>query len=495
MNRRALSLLAAWMLCLLPWPTAFAAAATTAIVVEDRVPLRAEARDSAQPHATLWKGDVLEVRGEHMDYLQVYDHRHERAGFVLASQVRPLDLRPEHATELMVVVRFLLGSPGDESLGIGYAAAYLQAAAADAIDAEVFAALGTLADHLARRGALRQSKAGAEQLAAHLDVAASYGVVIRSFEHAGRMQLCYDGEALRRVMALPATPARKADAALALTRPECVDPDLTPLDRYAYDAWRADVLDRVPADGLPAHIRNRLRLRNAAVRASVAFALTRLGKPALEAGSLSLHELTGVDRQQLVERDGPDYDEAAVRVGAARWAAEGPPEAASGSILHKASGLAVLTRAGEPGQTCIVLVDTRHGDKAPLLKHCTYATVWTASARANAQGDVVTLAVQPLDSWRELWVLQRAANGWKVDVVPPGDMLDVGYVEFAGWVPGQRKLLAALETRSAGRFVQRFEIIDLDRMLVDKHAGKPEYLSLFYRWQDAQWKRQTVSLR
>lgn len=118
-----------------------------------------------------------------------------------------------------------------------------------------------------------------------------------------------------------------------------------------------------------------------------------------------------------------------------------------------------------------------------------------ADVRANAQGNVIALAAQPLDSWRELWVLQRSANGWKLDVVPPGDVLDVGYVEFAGWVPGTRKLLAARETRSAGRFVQRFEIIDLDRMLVDKHADKPEYLSQFYRWQDPQWKRQTVSLR
>jgi hypothetical protein len=76
-------------------------------------------------------------------------------------------------------------------------------------------------------------------------------------------------------------------------------------------------------------------------------------------------------------------------------------------------------------------------------------------------------------------------------VVPPGDMLDVGYVEFAGWSPGQRKLRGL----RAGRFVQRFEIIDLDCMRVVKHADKPEYLSLFYRWHGPQWKRQPVSLR
>ena len=45
-------------------------------------------RDSAAQQAVLWQGDALEVRGERFGYLQVYDHRRERAGYVLASQVR-----------------------------------------------------------------------------------------------------------------------------------------------------------------------------------------------------------------------------------------------------------------------------------------------------------------------------------------------------------------------------------------------------------------------
>ncbi len=491
--RPLLTIGAGWLLSIALLGTALAQ--SRAIVVEDRVLLRAEARDSAQQHATLWEGDVLEVRGERMDYLQVYNHRRERAGFVRAAQVRLLPDGTEHAADLLAVLRFLRDSPDDEALGIGYAAAFLQAADAKEIDAEVLAALGHFADRLAQRGSMRRSQASAEVIAAHLEVAASYGIVVKSYEHGGRMQLCYDGEALRRVLALPATAVQKANAALALTRPECVDPDHTPMQRYSFDAWRAEVLDRVPVDGVAAYLRNRLQVRRAAVSASLAFAMTRLGKPNTEIGQLAIDALAAVDTRQLTERDSDEYADAAVRVGASRWAADAQPQAGSGDVLHKASGLALSSSAGETGQTCISVTDARHPLKAPLLRHCTHATVWLSSARANATGDVIALAVQPLDGWRELWVLQRGAQGWRVDVVPPGDTLDVGYVEFAGWVPGSRKLLTARESRSDGRFTQRFEVLSLDRMVVEKHADKPEYLSVFYRWQDPEWKQQTVALR
>ena len=65
-------------------------AVTMAVVVQDQSALRAAPRDSAAQQAVLWQGDVLEVRGERIDHLQVWDHRRERAGFVKASQVRLL---------------------------------------------------------------------------------------------------------------------------------------------------------------------------------------------------------------------------------------------------------------------------------------------------------------------------------------------------------------------------------------------------------------------
>jgi hypothetical protein len=303
------------------------------------------------------------------------------------------------------------------------------------------------------------------------------------------MQLCYDGEAYRRVLALPAAAEERARAALALTRPECIAPDLTPLARYELDSWRIDVLSRVPREELPEHLRNRLRLRSAGVLASFAFQRARRGESGQETMALALQELAGVNKLELAEEDNSAYADAAVRVGASRWSAESAAAVA-------AKGLHVETSAGEPGQTCIALVDAKHDAAHALARRCTYGLVWTASASANAAGSVLALAVQPLDSWRELWLFQQGPDGWRIDVLPPSlTDTELGYVEFAGWVPGKAQLLAARETRVEGRFKRSFEVIDLATLAVDKAVEDPSHLSVFYRSQDAAWKRQSVAVR
>src|SRR3954470_10592711 len=110
-----------------------AASLGTALVTTDSAVLRAAPRESAQQQAQLRQGELLEVRGERLDHLQVWDPQRERGGFVKATQVRRLTGTPAEAAELLAVTRFVREAPGAESLGIGIAAAWLRAAPAEAV--------------------------------------------------------------------------------------------------------------------------------------------------------------------------------------------------------------------------------------------------------------------------------------------------------------------------------------------------------------------------
>lgn len=468
------------------------ALALVAIVSSDQVALRAAPRDSAPQQALLWQGDSVEVRGARLDYVQVYDYRRERGGFVRASQLRTQALVPENAEPLLNVVRFLRDTPGAESQGIAYVAAYLKAAPANTIGAEPFDALGVMAERLAQRASARRGRNPDPALAAHLEIAANYGVEFLSFERNGRMQLCYEGNAFRRVLALGATPEMEARAALALTRHDCIASSMPPVERQRFDEWRGDVLDRIDVGALPPLLQQRIRMRRAGVWASLAHQAARRGDPAVTAGQRSLEALAGVNRNDLAESDAFDYAEAAVRTGAARWAAE--------PVAPPTPGLAIEAVAGATGQTCVRLVDGRHRDSAGaapvLVERCTWSVVWTASASANAQSTALALAVQPLDAWRELWLFRKDGDAWRIDVLPPAfDDPDVGYLEFAGWVPAGTHALAVREAKVDGRFKRSYELINLATLETEKRADSPDAIRLFHRWQSPAWKRMTVSLR
>ena len=215
---------------------------TAAVVIGDHVALRATADRTAAQQAVLWKGDWLEVRGDKKGWLKVYDHRHERGGWIAAKNVKQVELVETSAPAVRAVVDFLRDTPGQESLGIAYAAIYLKVAPPGAIDAPLMVELGTMADRLARRA----SAAGGDAAAAEqLEVVRSWGVVMRSVEQPAGARICYDGSAFHAGLALGPGPADAATAVLALTEPGCEPMGLGATERAARDEARLALLEPV----------------------------------------------------------------------------------------------------------------------------------------------------------------------------------------------------------------------------------------------------------
>ena len=246
---------------------------------------------------------------------------------------------------------------------------------------------------------------------------------------------------------------------------------------------------------LPGYLRNRVQMRRASVWGAAAFQQARKNAtdPAVAvAAARALTELSGVSKAELPDEDQSAYNDAAMRVSAERWAlvpAAAPVAAASTRPM-------LLTEPGAPGETCVLLVDAQHSAKAPLLRRCTYGVVWAASASTNREGTAVALAVQPLEGWRELWVLRKTEGGWLADVLPPAAATpETGVAEWAGWVPGGQQMLVAREARGQGRYRKSFEVVRLEGLTTERVTGDVAALPLFQRWQDPAWKRQTLSLR
>jgi hypothetical protein len=471
-----------------------------ALVAEDPAVLRNAPRDNAPAQVTLWRGDWLEVRGEAAGFLKVYDHRHERPGYIRPSQVREYRIDPETASELASVVRFLRDSSGYESLGIGTAALALRASPAGADTSELLASIGSMAERLARRASARRADSKDATLAAHVAVAESYGVkfeVIDPIETGGRGRICYDGEAWTAVLAAPAAaPAERARAALFLSVDPCRDPAQPPAEARLWNDRRLRALESIDfaaAGALPAALGGRVRLRNAEALAWRAFDEARQGhaEAAARAEAAAVRELAICDRGVLAPEDLDLYDETAVRVAASRWATEVPPK---GTTARKT---AVSFVPRQPGETCVRVSDGG-GDKARLLgERCTFGVVWPSALRWAPSGDVATLAVQPLPAWTELWVLRRGADGsWAFETLTPATAdPDVGYVEAAGFSPDGSRLLLVREARASGHLARRFQVLDAGTLAVQKWASSAGKLLAFKRWSAPSWRAGTLALR
>lgn len=500
--------------------------ASLAIVVSDHASVRSTPRSAATELTTLWQGDVVEIRGEQAEYLKVYSYRRERGGYVRNEAVRKVGLTEADAPELLAVMRFLREIPGSEALGISYGAAYLKAVSPRAMTSEAFEAIGEMAERLADTAS--GSGPQAAGVAARLEVVTQFGVRMQSFERNGRIKVCYDGELYRSVLTRAGVTAEQtAHAVLALTRPDCIEPGTSVTARAALDEERRGLLERVQDTNLTPVTRSRVHARRAAVWSAISFAQARHGQPAAPAAQRALVELTAVHPADLGEIYQSEYADAVLRVSAIRWAAARVPVAndviaaasmqtpsATAVQVAQANPVAVgvpaavmplpggalalsTTPGAEPGQTCLSLDESRpQRPKTTLARRCTFGLIWLASAQAIPQAQALVLSVQPLESWRELWVFHQIAGKWLVDVIAPGlDEPDEGYVEYAGFAPGTARILLVREVRKRARFKRWFEEVRLDDLVLVRQASAPELLRDFGRWQDVRWRRDTLALR
>jgi hypothetical protein len=285
---------------------------------------------------------------------------------------------------------------------------------------------------------------------------------------------------------------------------------LQPLARTQLAVWQSDVLDRVESkdnketkqsNNLSGYLKNRIQMRRAAVLSYLSFQRTRMNATPevlklaglnTEAAVLAQNAIDafgGVSKNELPDEDVALYNDTAMRVNANRWAAMTLPVAES-KVLR------VVTSAGQPGETCVALLDAKHDAKSPLAKRCTYGLVWNDSQSVDREQNAVALAVQPMAGWRELWVFRKGNSGWDINVLPPATTNpELGYAEFAGWVPGGKQILVAREARGEGKYKHNFEVVNLDSMATERLSSDPAALGPFQRWQDPLWKKYSASVR
>lgn len=469
---------------LLPQP----AHAASALVLQDGSALRAAPKDAAPLLTPLTRGEALEVRGTQGDWLQVWDHRRERGGFVRAERLLPLTDGASALPELSAQLRLVRRQPGAEALGLGLAAAVIERAPADWLTgpagAELLDALVEVNERLAERAQAAATPGQQSSAAAQAEVAARYGYPLRPVPLAdGSQRLCANPEPARLLRGHPAArPDQQARAALALTRPECLSAD-TPAHQWAaVHAARAQALDAIHLTELPGPLRNRLLLRRVGVLSSLAF--SQRSTDATAPAGQALAAWTQLLPAELSDDDAPALREAALRMAPMRWAAR--PAVREQRL---GQGQLVLSTGATPGETCLRWQHPNpEGKWLDTVQRCTHAWVHATSARLSPDGRSLVLAVQPLDGWTELWRLGRDGT---VQVLPPSAAVPgLGMAEFAGWAPNKDglQLLVAREAAAEGKVLRRFEVYGTDFVQPQRWATEPTPLAAFQRSADAAWK-------
>jgi hypothetical protein len=155
---------------------------------------------------------------------------------------------------------------------------------------------------------------------------------------------------------------------------------------------------------------------------------------------------------------------------------------------------------GEPGQTCLSILSSNDPSKSASSKRCTFGVVWVQSLSQSPNGQMMSIAVQPTETWREVWLLRKVDQSWVVDVLPPSTQTPhMGLIEFAGWVPANSKqearILVARDVLEKAKIRTTFEVLNATSLNVDGRANHPQTLFAFAKFQQAAWRGATLTVR
>ena len=448
------------------------------------------------------------MRGERLDYLQVWDHRRERGGFVEASQVRRTALGRRRGARAAggAALRargagrrgarhrrrrgLSAGGAGRDAARRGRRRGVRRARHAWPIGWRSASSAG------AAPGDAGPSRGGARGAPRSRDAATAS--TFASFERDGAMRICYDGEAFRRVLALPAEPqqqrARRArpDAA-RVHRPGAAGRERAAARRAgAPTCSTASTPAELPATlAQPGRDAPRRRLERARLPARAPRrAAAAAGGGAARAGRAGRRRRAASSPTTTRPATTTPRSASAPRAGRRRRRRRG---------AGAAQACASSPSPGEPGETCVLLVDAkrerrraaraalhlrrssgrgRRRSTAKAMRSRSRCSRWRpgassgcSAARAARLGD------------RRCCRRRRVRPAWATPSSPAG-------CRAAGrcWSRARRAAKAGPK--------RSFEVVRPRRRSAPSARPATRRCSApFQRWQDPAWKRETVSMR
>ncbi len=485
-----------------------ALAVTVALVVQDQAPLRAAAHENAPRQTMLTAGDWLEVRGEQLGFLQVYDHRRERPGYVRTATVRSYGRRRDRGAEARGARRVPARRAGRgvarhrlrRALPAGGAGRRRSAPRSSTRS-------GRWRSGSASGASARVARAGDGSLAAQLEVAESYGVHFVSFERKRRDAASATTARRSAACSRSAGRGRRGSAPRSgLTDRRCVGP------RARHD--RGSGAREVAVGGAGRRGPREARSGGSRVR-------TRAPAPP------SLHRPVRPRCPRGAGRR-PPRRAAGVRDGQARARARGPVRPRRRRPPHVRRGRAPIRVRPLGGRAPPRAVSICHGRRRdwppahPARRACVSGlarlrrpprsstartgVVWPSSVRVAPHDAAVVMAVELLPGWSELLVLHATPSGWTADTITPAALdPDIGYVELAGFSPDGSHLLVVREARASGplgaphtlapwiRHV--YDVVGTADLHVEKEVSSLREVPASRRWETAEWRKRTLALR